>query len=86
MINQIKTILLLGLLTGIILLIGAFIAGQQGLLIALIISLLFNLITYFFSDKIVLKMYRAKELPKSKAHKLHSIIEDICKSRTYKKS
>lgn len=79
MINQIKTVLLLGALTGIILLLGALIGGQQGLFFALIISVLFNFGTYFFSDKIVLMMYRAKELPKSKSPKLHSIIEDICK-------
>ena len=79
MINQIKTILLLGVLTGLLLLIGSLIGGQQGLFIALIFALLMNFVTYWFSDKIVLAMYRAKEASKSQSPVLHSIVEEICK-------
>ncbi|MBD3203310.1 M48 family metalloprotease [Candidatus Woesearchaeota archaeon] len=59
--NQIKTILLFGLLTGLFLAIGNLLAGVQGLTIALILALAFNFGAYWFSDKIVLSMYRAKE-------------------------
>ncbi len=79
MINQLKTILLLGILTALLLAVGNLLGGQAGLTVALFFVLLMNMITYFFSDKIVLLMYRAKEAPKSKYHYLHEIVEDVCK-------
>ena len=79
-INQLKTVLLLGVLTSILLIIGALIGGQQGLTVALIFAILMNFGSYFFSHKIVLMMYRAKELPKSKAPEIHKMVEDICKA------
>lgn len=77
--NQLKTALLLGVLSGILLLIGALLGGQQGLTIALVFAILMNFGTYFFSHKIVLMIYRAQELPKNKAPEIHKIIEDICR-------
>ncbi len=77
--NQLKTALLLGILSGLLLLIGAFIGGQQGLTIALIFAVLMNFGTYFFSHKLVLMMYHAKELPKNKAPEVHKMVEDICR-------
>ena len=55
MANNIKTVFLLGLLTGIILFIGSF-WGRGGLTIALVMSIAMNFGSYFFSDKIALKM------------------------------
>ncbi len=78
-INQLKTVLFLGILTGILLVIGGMIGGQQGLTVALVFALLMNFGTYFFSHKIVLMMYRAQELPKSKAPEIHKMVEDICR-------
>lgn len=75
--NQIKTVLLLGILTSIVLLIGGFIGGQQGLTVALVFAVLMNFGAYFFSHKIVLMMYHAQELPKSKAPDIHKMVEDI---------
>lgn len=77
--NQFKTVALLGVLTGILLLIGGAIGGQQGLTIALIFAILMNFGSYFFSHKIVLAMYRAKELPKSQAPGIHKMVEEIAK-------
>lgn len=77
-VNQVKTVLLLGILTGILLVAGSFF-GKTGLTIAIIIVVLMNFGTYFFSDKLVLKMYRAKKVSKKQAPELHSIVEDICK-------
>ena len=77
--NQIKTALLLGLLTGILLLIGWLLGGSTGLTFALIFSLLMNFGTYFFSDKIVLAIYRAKEADKKKHAWLHSMVADVSK-------
>src|SRR5512137_212045 len=74
MANNFKTVLLLGLLTGIILFIGSF-WGRQGLTIALVISIVMNFASYFFSDKIALRMYRAKPVSSNEAPQLHRIIE-----------
>jgi heat shock protein HtpX len=59
--NQLKTVILLGLMTALLLWIGNFF-GPQGLTFAIIFVLIMNVGSYWFSDKIVLKMYRAKEV------------------------
>ncbi|MBI4154765.1 zinc metalloprotease HtpX [Candidatus Woesearchaeota archaeon] len=79
MINQIKTVLLLGTLSGLLLVIGYFVGGMNGLGIMFGISILFNLFTYLYSHKIVLMMYRAKEISKKDNPWLHEAIESICK-------
>jgi heat shock protein HtpX len=76
--SQIKTVLLLGILTGLLLAVGSLF-GQNGLIIAAVIVVLMNTATYFFSDKIALMMYRAKELKKSQYPWLHSMVKDIAK-------
>ena len=76
MFNQVKTVLLLGILTAIMLWIGTFF-GQTGLTIALILVLGMNLVSYFFSHKIVLAIYRAKEASRKEYGKLHSIVENV---------
>ncbi len=78
--NQIKTVLLLGLLTGLILLIGNLVGGQNGLLIALGIAAVMNFVSYWWSDKIVLWMYRAKEADKTKEKQLYEIVQEIATS------
>ena len=60
--NQVKTAMLLGGLSGILLLMGWLFGGQQGLTIALGLSFLMNFFAYFFSESMVLRMYRAKKL------------------------
>ncbi len=72
--NAFKTAILLGLLTGLILIIGGYFGGKGGMLIALIFAGVMNFVGYWFSDKIVLKMYRAKEVSEAEAPKLHSIV------------
>ncbi len=78
MISQIKTVILLGALTGILLFIGSFF-GQGGLTIALVFSVLMNFGAYFFADKIILMMYKAKEVSKNEHKELHEIVEEIAK-------
>lgn len=75
--NQIKTVLLLGGLTGLLLLIGALAGGRAGLTIALIFAGGMNFVSYWWSDKIVLWMYRAKEADQKKYTRLHSIVKEI---------
>jgi heat shock protein HtpX len=77
MANNIKTVLLLGLLTGIILFIGSF-WGQQGLTIALVMSIMMNFASYFFSDKIALSMYRAQAVTREQAPELYRILDFLC--------
>ena len=77
--NQIKTVLFLGILTAILLFIGSFF-GKSGLTIAIIFVLAMNILTYFFSDKLILAMYRAKETTKKEHPELHKIVEEICKT------
>ncbi len=72
--NSLKTIILLGLLTGVLLLVGSFF-GSQGLTIAIIFVLGMNFVSYFFSDKIVLAIYKAKPVPKS--HWLYGLVKDV---------
>ena len=76
MINQIKTVLLLGILTAVLLFIGSFF-GKAGLTIAFVFVLLMNFFSYFYSDKIVLKMYRAKEVSRHESPKLYEIVKKI---------
>jgi len=76
--NQIKTVILLGLLTGLLIGVGGLF-GRGGLLIGLVFALLMNFFAYWFSDRIVLMMYRAREISKKDNPKLHELIEDLCK-------
>ncbi len=77
MINRLKTALLLGLLTVIIMILGKILGGQTGLIIAFIIALVMNFGSYWLSDKIVLTMYRAKEVLPHEAPGLHRIVEEL---------
>ena len=60
--NQLKTTLLLGSLTGLIILIGRYFGGSSGMVIAFIFAVLMNFGSYWFSDKIVLKLYKSRQL------------------------
>lgn len=75
--NQIKTVFLLGILTGVLLLIGSLVGGKSGLTFALIFAGGLNFVSYWWSDKIVLKMYKAKEADRNEYSKLYSMIEEI---------
>jgi len=73
--NTLKTTLLLGLLTGLLLAIGGALGGNGGLMIALIIAAVMNFGSYWFSDKIVLSMYRAQEV--GPGHPLYSVVQGL---------
>ncbi len=75
--NQIRTVVLLGLLTGLLLWVGNLVGGMQGLTIALIFAIVMNFGSYWFSDKIVLAMYRAKEVKESDEPELYGIVADV---------
>jgi len=75
--NSIKTVLLLGALTGLLMFIGGAIGGRGGIYIAFIFAVILNFGSYWFSDKIVLKMYRAQEVSESAAPELYSIVRTL---------
>ncbi len=75
--NSFKTALLLGLLTGVILGFGQFFGGSQGLMVAFIFALLLNVGSYWFSDKIVLSMYQAREVGANEAPELYRIVQNL---------
>ena len=72
--NILKTAFLLTLLTLILVFIGNLIGGQQGMLIALIFAGVMNFVSYWFSDKIVLGIYRAKKVTETEAPELVSLV------------
>src|SRR5215203_1995345 len=73
--NGLKTALLLGLLSGVLLAIGQFFGGANGLVIGFVIAVVMNFGSYWFSDKIVLKMYRAQEV--GPGHRLYGMVERL---------
>ena len=75
--NSIKTVMLLGALTGLFLFIGAMAGGRQGMLLALLFAGLMNFVSYWFSDKIVLKAYRANKLPESEAPRIYAMVREL---------
>ncbi len=77
--NQFKTILLLGMLTGLMLAVGALLSGQGGMFIAFIFAVGMNVLSYFFSHRIVLFMYQAKEASKSHYPQLHHVVEEVAR-------
>jgi heat shock protein HtpX len=75
--NQIRTTFLLALLTGLILLIGQWIGGRQGMFIALLVAAGMNFFSYWFSDKIVLRMYRAQEVGPQDGPELYGMVQEL---------
>ncbi len=75
--NWFRTALLLGALTLLIVWIGHFLGGQQGMIIAFILAMGMNFFSYWFSDKIVLRMYRAKEISPEEGAELYGIVRGI---------
>jgi heat shock protein HtpX len=76
--NYLKTTLLLGALTGLILICGAWLGGKSGMLIALALAGVMNFGSYWFSDKIVLARYRAKPVSEAEAPRLHAMLDRLC--------
>ncbi len=80
MTSQLKTWLLLLGLTFLLLLMGDLIGGKVGLTIALFIALIMNFFSYWFSDKIALSMYGAREVKPEEAPQLHSLVDEVARS------
>ncbi|NPA16058.1 MAG: M48 family metalloprotease, partial [Deferribacteres bacterium] len=76
--NQIKTFIFLSILTVCFILIGDLIGGRSGMVIAFIFAMIMNFLSYWFSDKIVLAMYRARQVSESEAPELYRIVRTLC--------
>jgi heat shock protein HtpX len=75
--NRLKTLLLLAALTALVLFIGQAIGGRGGLMIAIVLAGAMNFISYWWSDKIVLRMYHAQEVTEAEAPELHGIVREL---------
>lgn len=80
MANTFKTLLLLIALSAVLVLVGGALGGQQGLVIALAISLGINFFSYWFSDKMVLMRYGAQEISEADAPRLHAVVAGLCQT------
>jgi heat shock protein HtpX len=72
-----KTTLLLGLMTGLLLWVGGAVGGRDGMMVALVFATIMNFGSYWFSDKLVLRMYRAQALTESDAPQLFRIVREL---------
>jgi heat shock protein HtpX len=77
MTNVLRTTVLLAALTALFLVIGGAIGGNQGMFVAFIFALLMNFASYWFSDKIVLTMYRAREVSPREAPELYRLVQRL---------
>ncbi|WDP93255.1 MAG: zinc metalloprotease HtpX [Desulfobacter sp.] len=75
--NQIKSALLLMAMTGLFLALGYLLGGQSGMFIALVFAGVMNVGSYWYSDKIVLKMYRAQPLERNQAPQLYDTVDRL---------
>lgn len=75
--SQIKTMLLLALLSGIIIVLGGLVGGRGGIMVAFVLAVAMNVGSYWYSDKIVLSMYKARELSPDEAPYLHEIVAQL---------
>jgi len=75
--NWFKTTLLLGALTALIVWIGHFFGGRQGMILAFVLAIGMNFFSYWFSDKIVLRMVRAQEITPQDSPQLYDMVRQI---------
>ena len=75
--NMVKTVGLMVLLMGLMMFVGQWLGQEQGLVMAFVLSLLMNLGMYWFSDKIVLMSYGARQISEEEAPRLYSIVRKL---------
>jgi heat shock protein HtpX len=77
MFNLLKTAVLMAAITALFMAIGSFVGGQQGMVIALLVALGLNFFSYWFSDKLVLKMYNAREVDATSAPQFYGMVREL---------
>ena len=78
--NTLKSVILLAALSGLLIVIGGYIGGQGGATIALGIAIVMNFVSYWWSDKIVLSMYKGKEVKYEDAPELYGDIQELAQN------
>ncbi len=78
--NTLKTVFLMSVMMGLFLLVGGILGGQTGLIIAFVFALAMNFGSYWYSDKIVLKMYRAQEVTPESAPKFYNLVSELAQN------
>lgn len=76
--NVLRTVFLLTLLTVVLVIVGRLVAGPTGMIVALVIGLALNFLNYWFSSKIVLAVYGARELAPGEIPWLEADVRDLC--------
>ena len=77
MFNLLKTAVLMAALTALFMLLGAYVGGRQGMVIALLVACGLNFFSYWFSDKLVLKMYNAREVDETSAPQFYRMVAEL---------
>ncbi|MDT6962266.1 MULTISPECIES: zinc metalloprotease HtpX [unclassified Cupriavidus] len=77
MFNWVKTFMLMAAITALFIVIGGMIGGRSGMMFALLIALGMNFFSYWFSDKMVLRMYNAQEVDASTAPQFYNMVRDL---------
>ena len=77
MFNLLKTAVLMAAITALFMALGAVIGGRQGMVLALGVAVAMNFFSYWFSDKLVLKMYNAKEVDATSAPQFHRMVAEL---------
>jgi heat shock protein HtpX len=75
--NTLKTALLLTSLTLFLIFIGQYFGGRNGMVIALVIAVVMNFVSYFYSDKLALSMYRAQPATREQLPRVYSVVEQM---------
>jgi heat shock protein HtpX len=75
--NAFKTALLLTVMTLLLMAIGRAFGGQNGMLLALVIAVVMNFVSYFYSDKIALAMYRAQPVTREELPRAYAAVERL---------
>jgi heat shock protein HtpX len=78
--NTLKTVFLMTLMMVLFLFVGSLVGGRNGLTIAFLLAIAMNFGTYWFSDKVVLSMYKAQPVSKETAPQLYSIVERLAQN------
>ncbi len=78
--NTIRTVFLMTLVGLLFIVIGGILGGQTGMVIALVIALSMNVFSYWYSDKLVLKMYRAQEVTRDNSPRFFNMVEELAQN------
>jgi heat shock protein HtpX len=77
MFNIMKTAILMAAITALFMVLGRYLGGQQGMVIALVVALGMNFFSYWFSDKLVLKMYNAQQVDETTAPQFYRMVAEL---------